>query len=187
MSQKKISPWWAFLIGIPIVIAIIYFQPGTESQRNSKEIGFNIWNKPDSIHSILSNNGMGGLGPWRYDGSEWFSGTSYLDIGIRAGETGLTSNISYYMMGKSENTVDKITIILNLNNSDDYDRASRLMERETQRLFDQLGFEAPRMFDKIIGLEDYSENTDSYNVVLDSDKDHKIWSWVLRLYNPATN
>ena len=194
MSENKLKNW-LILFFIVIIAVIVYFSSSpsksdSTSQKTNNPIfdslqsTTSIWYSPTEIHNILSENGIGRLKEWRYDGYGWIASTNFFDFGKANPNTLMKSNIAYYMAGTIEDKVDYITIILNLNNSDEINKGNDLLKSVVNKTFDKLHFEMPPdIFQKLKNMLDFEYSNEQYKLKFDFDA-NKIKSWTLRIYSP---
>jgi hypothetical protein len=71
---------------------------------------------------------------YKYDETTWGCNTSYIEIGVGTTEWSLANNVAFYVEGK-ENEVNKISLILNVNNAGDAKKAHSKLLILSEELF----------------------------------------------------
>ncbi len=135
---------------------------------------------PVSIHNALSNVGIGRMKPWRGDEMGWIAGTPYFDLN-EPDEYVMRNNLSLYMTGDSGSKVDRVKLLLNVNNPQYAKDAREMFLRIAKKTLIATGSDVKAM-KEIKRLKPFSKNFGSANVSLES-KPARIENWVLVIGN----
>lgn len=100
------------------------------------------FNRISDTFTALESNGIGRLRKWKNDGQSFISSTDYFDLGIGKDDM-LPNNIAYYLYGESIVHIDKLDIVLNINNVEDKDYAVAFYVDTVKKTFNQLGLTLP--------------------------------------------
>lgn len=121
-----------------------------------------IFNEVSQVRSKLSEIGIGNLGQWENDSYSWMSSSSYYLFGSASTENGMQNNLAYYLESQSENFIETIELVLNVNNSDEKSQALSLMDKTSLKTFTSLSLKMPDGLSNSIksGKNFNSENSD---------------------------
>ena len=79
---------------------------------------------------------------WRKDELGWTASSDYFPIGS-PGSFGLATNLAYYIESNFERRVERLKLVLNVNNVLTHTQGLIQIEKATRRLFQKLGYEVP--------------------------------------------
>jgi hypothetical protein len=98
-----------------------------------------LFENPNLLVEKLSENGIGKLSKWDNPFNVgWGSLTPYYLFGNVKDGFGVSNNVAYYLDG-SENFCSKITIVLNINNSDERKEGLRFLSDLTEKTLKTIG------------------------------------------------
>ncbi|MDA3883951.1 MAG: hypothetical protein PF481_11785 [Bacteroidales bacterium] len=146
-----------------------------------------VFNNVDRVKSILSKNGIGDFGLWMSDGYEidnrylWFSSTPYFVIGNTRDIN--SNNIAYYLYGKHENVVNKVDLILNINNPKTAENALYKFHEISAMTFKSLGLEEPYgVRIAIMNRKEFTEKNEYYSIYIKNVKTKiNTWHFIIEL------
>ena len=140
-----------------------------------------IFNEVKKVQSLLSGAGIGTLRQWRNDSFGWISSTPYYSFGSSSSVNGMQNNLAYYLESESENYIEKVKIMLNINNGSEKYQAISKFDKISKKTFELLKLKMPNGLSEAIksGKKFSSENSE-YKVLLVLNRS-KIDTWKLTI------
>lgn len=103
-----------------------------------------IFNNIKTLTTELSRNGIGQLHSWRSDGMGGFmSITDYHRFGTASATNGLDNNLAYYLESNNEDYVEKLSLVLNINNAAERRDGLAKFKTVTERTFKSIKVAIP--------------------------------------------
>jgi hypothetical protein len=148
------------------------------SQENKMTAKIEVFNDIGLTRQTLSQNGIGELGTWKSDGmGGYFSITSYHEFGTNT--TGMKNNLAYYLESESEDFVDRVKLVLNINNKNEKKQAIAKFKSLMDETFQDLSIDTPKELTISINNEnEFQFENDKYSTTLKLEKSN-IDSWKL--------
>ncbi len=133
----------------------------------------------ESTISRLSQIGVGQLGVWKDNGmGGYMSITPYYQLGDETGE-GMSNNIALYLESEKADTIQKFTLVLNLNRPSEKKQAWSKMQEITPKLFAGIGIPMPDgLKDALRSTKTFLGVSNGYKVDLKLEKT-KIDTWLV--------
>ena len=140
-----------------------------------------IFNEVKQVQSLLSEAGIGELRQWRNDSFGWMSSTQYYSFGSSSSINGMQNNLAYYLESESENYIEKVKIMLNINNSSEKYQAISKFDKTSKKTFELLKLKMPNGLSEAIKSEKkFSSENSEYKVSLVLNRS-KIDTWKLTI------
>ena len=140
-----------------------------------------IFNEVKQVKTMLSKVGIGTLRQWRNDSFGWISSTPYYSFGSSSFVNGMQNNLAYYLESESENYIEKVKIMLNINNSSEKYQAISKFDKTSKKTFELLKLKMPNGLSEAIKSEKkFSSENSEYKVSLVLNRS-KIDTWKLTI------
>jgi len=125
----------------------------------------NLFNDIENVRQSLSQNGIGELSEWDFDGvDEFHCMTNYYQFGENL--IGLQNNLAYYLIG-DELFIKKLELVLNINNKDETELALNKFKDISITTFMSLSLPtSSNLIDAIKNNHEYYEELETYNIKL---------------------
>lgn len=140
-----------------------------------------LFNNVNKLESVLSENGIGNVGTWRRDAFGWISGTDYFSFGEHSIKNGMQNNIAYYLESDQECCVEKLKIMLNINNENEKQQGLAKLKKVVQKTFESLNLDVPNgLLSNVSNGKEFQANNEFFTTILELDKS-KIDTWKLTI------
>lgn len=141
------------------------------------------FNNIKTLTTELSRNGIGQLHSWRSDDMGGFiSITDYYRFGVASAANGLDNNLAYYLESNNEDYVEKLSLVLNINNADERRDALVKFKTVTERTFKSIQVATPpRLIRSIEAPKAYSYSNGMLSVSLERENNNfESWKLVIK-------
>lgn len=177
---KVIEPEWLTDTYIGWVPSNMLVEFGNISPSKTVSSKIAIFNNINSLTTELSRNGIGQLHSWRSDGMGGFmSITDYYRFGTASAANGLDNNLAYYLESNNEDYVEKLSLVLNINNAAERRDGLAILKTVTERTFKSIKvIIPPGLIRSIQSPKAYSYSNQMLSVILERENNN-IESWKL--------
>lgn len=155
-------------------------QSNTESKSLAKS-KIEVFNDIEKTRSILSKNGIGELGIWRSDGiGGYMSITDYFQFGGNSNT--MKNNLAYYIESSNNSQIERLKIVLNINNKNEKKIALSKFKEITEKTFNSLSIEIPEnLIFSIENEKEFQFENQYLNVGLKLDKSNiDTWKMIIQ-------
>lgn len=136
-----------------------------KNKNNLVNAKIDIFNDVEKTRNKLSNNGIGNLSSWKYDFSGGFlSITNYYSFGEEDVKNGLSNNLAYYIESKNEYCIQKLELVLNLNNKSEKELGLNKFKELVVKTYKCLELQLPLNILDVIGKIDKFEYKDLVSI-----------------------
>jgi hypothetical protein len=140
-----------------------------------------IFNNVNGLKTELAKNGIGTLRKWRGDELGWISSSDYYSFGKESKTNSMQNNLAYYLESHQESFVEKLKIILNINNASEKKQALAEFKKTVQKTYKSIGLELPNgLLTNISNEKEFQTENENFNTKLELDKS-KIDTWKLTI------
>ena len=152
--RKPSTELWKTLNGVALLLFWLGGQSWAFQSAASKANDF-FFVQINLLCGALASEGLA-TRSWKNTGPEYQCISPYVDIG-GAGPIGLTTNIAYYVTGRSPSRASNIELVVNVNNGAAKERAKQKLQAATKTLFGKIGNQPPSgLFAAIQGDKPFS-------------------------------
>lgn len=177
---KVIEPEWLTDTYIGWVLNDMLVEFGNIPTSKTISSKIDIFNNIKPLITELSRNGIGQLHSWRSDGMGGFmSITDYYRFGTASAANGLDNNLAYYLESNNEYYVEKLSLVLNINNAAERRDGLAKFKTVTERTFRSIKIATPSgLIKSIEAPKAYSYSDGTLSVSLERENNN-IESWKL--------
>jgi hypothetical protein len=133
---------------------------------------FEPFNDVVDAKTKLSQVGIGKMSDWKENGNATVgSTTTYYQFGDASASNNMKNNLSYYLVSQSYHSIDKLMLILNINNPLQGDEAIKMFRATAISTFKQLSTPIPDgLLAAIDSLKYFKSDNDKFSTEINLEK-----------------
>lgn len=130
-----------------------------------------VFNNVTALQDLISQNGIGSLRKWRGDEVGFYSSSDYFSFGGLSSENGMQNNFAYYLESEKEQFVQKLKLILNINNKAEKEKSLSMYSDITEKTFKSIGVEFPKgLLEACKKGNNFKSDNDNFTVTTELEK-----------------
>lgn len=135
----------------------------------------------NGLKTVLAKNGIGTLRRWRGDAYGWISASDYYSFGRKSYVNGMQNNLAYYLESEQEGFVEKLKIVLNINNANEKQKGLTELKKIIQKTYESIGIKLPiGLLERITKEQNFKAENKNFRTELKLEKS-KIDTWKLTI------